>query len=317
MTLGLNRREALMKTGAVLSGAVLGSAASAEPIQASPSAQVQLGRLERWAPFPSRAVPPRPVEVWLPLGYDGQRPHAVLYMHDGQMLFYPRSTWNGQAWKVDQVAAPLIAAGQLRDFIVVGIWNRPEFRHAEFFPQAYDHALQDSPTAQRYRAERIKHQVMSDAYLRFIVEELKPAVDARYATAPGRESTFLMGSSMGGMISVYGLCEYPQVFGAAAALSTHWIGSFERNREIPAAALAYLRRKLPPPGQLRLYMDRGTVDLDAQYDDAQAQVDALMAELGHRAPQLQSRVFEGQGHKELAWFTRLAQPLSFLLGASA
>lgn len=310
----INRRDCcLFAASALATGMAMAGPDSATMSPGASEQQLPFGRLERWSAFPSRFVPARPVEVWLPPAYDGRRPHAVLYMHDGQMLFDARSTWNGQAWCVDQIAAPLIAAGELRDFIVVGIWNRPEHRHAEFFPQAYAEALRDSPVAQRYRAERLKSEPLSDAYLRFIVEELKPAVDARYATERGRDATFLMGSSMGGMISVYGLCEYPQVFSAAAALSTHWIGGHERNADIPAAAQAYLRRKLPPPGLCRLYMDRGTLELDALYDQAQAQVDALMLELGHKPPLVVSQVFEGQGHNERAWSSRLAQPLRFLL----
>lgn len=316
----MTRRRDVLLALAAAPAATLGHAAGATGLPEAPGAsaqRVQFGRLERWAPFPSRAVPPRPVEVWLPPGYDGRRPHAVVYMHDGQMLFDPSTTWIKQAWAVDRIAAPLLAGGLLRDFIVVGIWNRPEQRHSEYFPQALVPMLQDSPVAARYLQGQVKFSPSSDAYLRFIVEELKPAIDARYATIAARESTFLMGASMGGLISIYGHCEYPQVFGGAAALSTHWIGVYERNDDIPGAALAYLKAKLPPAGMLRLYMDRGTTDLDALYDQAQLRVDALMASLGHGAPQLVSRVFEGQGHNERAWSSRLGEPLRFLLGTGA
>lgn len=316
----MTRRRDLLLAMAAAPGTALAVAmgAPAQPDAPGSSAQrVQFGRLDRWAPFPSRAVPARPVEVWLPPGYDGRRPHAVVYMHDGQMLFDASTTWNKQAWAVDRVAAPLLAAGALRDFIVVGIWNRPEQRHSEYFPQAFLPMLQGSAVAERYLRGQVKFSPSSDAYLRFIVEELKPAIDARYATDPTPESTFLMGASMGGLVSLYGLCEYPRVFGAAAALSTHWIGVYERNDDIPGAALAYLKAKLPAAGRLKLYMDRGTADLDALYDQAQQRVDALMASLGHAAPQVVSRVFQGQGHNEVAWSSRLEQPLRFLLGKGA
>ncbi|MDN3921953.1 alpha/beta hydrolase [Roseateles violae] len=273
------------------------------------------GRLERLTLPAWRHVAERPVEVWLPPGYDGRRPHAVLYMHDGQMLYDAATTWNQQAWALDQVAAPLLAEGKLQDFIVVGIWNAGEARRAEYFPQAWLPLIEPASERQRYIDEALQGQPRGDAYLRFLVEELKPAVDARYATRPEREATLLMGSSMGGLISVYALCEYPQVFGAAAALSTHWIGLFERNEAIPAAALAYLERRLPPPERLRLYMDRGTTELDALYDRAQAGVDALLARKGYGPPRVVSRVFEGAGHNEAAWRARLDQPLQFLLGA--
>ena len=281
---------------------------------AQPVPEVAVGRIERLAPIASAFVDPRPVDVWLPADYSPAKRYKVLYMHDGQMLFDASTTWNRKAWRVDVVAARLLAAGSVRPFIVVGPWNNGRWRHAEFFPQGFLPHLQPEPLRQAFVDQALLGRPQSDAYLRFLVDELKPAIDARYATDPGREACFVMGSSMGGLISVYALCEHPQVFGAAAALSTHWIGSFERNTAIPDAALAYLRRRLPDPGRVRLYLDRGTADLDALYDVAQARVDALLADKGYRPPDFVSRVFDGQGHDEDAWQRRLDQPLAFLLG---
>ena len=286
--------------------------ACAQPPANPPSATVQHGRLERLPGLASRHVDARPVDVWLPPGYDGRRPHAVLYMHDGQMLFDPATTWNKQAWEVDRMAAPLLARGALHDFIVVAPWNGGKQRFAEYFPQAWLARL--DATWRQVLAERaLQGPPRGDAYLRFLVEELKPAIDARYATRPERAHTFLAGSSMGGLISLYGLCEHPQVFGGAACLSTHWIGGFERNEAVPAAAVGYLREKLPPAGSVRLWMDRGDQELDALYDQAQARVDALMAEKGFRAPGFSSRVYSGTGHNERAWRDRLPEVLAFLL----
>lgn len=283
----------------------------------APTQRPSVGRLERWPSFASRHVDARPVEVWLPPGYDPQaRRYAVLYTHDGQMLFDARTTWNGQAWAVDAAAARLMAAGQVRDFIVVGPWNNGALRHAEYFPAGFLPHLPE-PWRTPFVDRALRGRPLADDYLRFLVEELKPAVDARYATQPEREHCFLMGSSMGGLISAYGLCEHPRVFAGAACLSTHWIGTYERNAPIPAAALAYLRTRLPDPRGVRLYMDRGTTELDALYDEAQAQVDAVMAEKGYRAPGFVSRVFEGAGHNERAWAARLAEPLVHLLAPPA
>lgn len=273
---------------------------------------VRHGRLERLPTIASRHVDPRPVDVWLPPGYDGRRPHAVLYMHDGQMLFDPTTTWNRKAWEVDRMAAPLLGTGRLRDFIVVGPWNNGQLRFAEYFPQAWLAHI-EGRWRQILTERALQGPPRSDAYLRFLVEELKPAIDARYATRRERESTFLAGSSMGGLISLYGMCEHPQVFGGAACMSTHWIGGFERNDVVPAAALRYLREKLPPPDTVRLWMDRGDQTLDALYDQAQARVDALMAEKGFVPPRFVSRVYAGTGHEEPAWRDRLPDVLSFLL----
>jgi enterochelin esterase-like enzyme len=297
---------------------VLGIIATSATVSAcaatrSPMPKASIGRLERLPVLASRHVDSRPVDVWLPPTYDGIKPHAVLYMHDGQMLFDASTTWNKQAWKVDQVAAPLIAAGSLREFIVVGVHNNGTKRFAEYFPGKFMAHLPEAAKT-GLLARGLEGPPLSDAYLRFLVEELKPAIDARYVTRPGREDTLLMGSSMGGLISVYALLEHPQVFGAAAALSTHWITTYEDNDIYPAAAVAYLRDRLPAPGALRLYMDRGTTELDANYAQAQQRVDALLRERGFGPPQVVSRVYEGAGHNERAWGARLGTPLRFLLG---
>lgn len=312
----LTRRHTLalpLATSASLPGLLLSACAQPGPSTGSAMPAVRFGRLERLPAIASRHVDPRPVDVWLPPGYDGRRPHAVLYMHDGQMLFDPKTTWNQQAWEVDRMAAPLLAAGRLRDFIVVAPWNNGKWRFAEYFPQAWIPHL-DADWRKTLAERALQGPPRSDGYLRFLVDELKPAIDARYATRREREHTFLAGSSMGGLISVYGLCEHPRVFGGSACLSSHWIGGFERNETVPSAALRYLRDRLPSPDSVRLWMDRGDQELDALYDQAQSRVDVLMAEKGFRQPRFRSEVISGAGHNERAWRDRLPEVLSFLLG---
>ncbi|MBH9553661.1 alpha/beta hydrolase [Inhella gelatinilytica] len=273
------------------------------------------GRLERLPTWRPRELAARPVEVWLPPGYDPQRRrYAVIYAHDGQMMLDPGSTWNKRAWELDRMAAPLLTQGQLTDFIVVAPWNGGETRRAEYFPQGFLPHL-PGPLRERYVREALLGRPLGDAYLRYLVEEVKPRVDAQYATRPERQHTHLLGSSMGGLISAYGLCEYPRVFGSAACLSTHWIGLWERNDEFPAAAVAYLTERAPDPATVRWWMDRGDQELDAQYDMAQARIDAFCGARGFKAPTFVSRVYAGTGHNEGAWRDRLPDVLSFLLTA--
>jgi enterochelin esterase-like enzyme len=122
-----------------------------------------------------------------------------------------------------------------------------------------------------------------------------------------------MGSSMGGLISVYAMSEYPQVFGGAAGLSTHWVGSFEANAALPLAAFNHLQRHLPDPATHRLYLDHGSTELDALYAPYQAFIDQIVKERGYTPANFVSRVFEGSGHNETAWAARLEIPLRFLL----
>jgi enterochelin esterase-like enzyme len=313
------RRRLLQAGAALLGGAALAPSMAMTPTASTAPAApalptVETGRLVRLADFASRHVAARHVDVWLPEGFAADGSHAVLYMHDGQMLYDARTTWNQQAWNVQAVAGALLAQRRVRPFIIVGVWNTGPTRFAEYFPQRFVDHLAPGPARDVLLQRAAMGPVRSDAYLRFLVEELKPAIDARFRPATAAGDTFIAGSSMGGLISLYALTEHPQVFGGAACLSTHWIGYFERNAEVPAAALAYLRRHLPPPGRHRLYMDRGTAELDALYDEAQVRVDALMREKGFGPPTFDTRVFEGAGHNERAWAERLHIPLLHLLG---
>lgn len=279
------------------------------------------GRIERMENFPSRYADSRPIDVWLPADYVPTKRYAVLYMQDGQMLFDAAQSWNKQAWNVHLTLAKLMREGKVQDTIVVGIPNNGKYRYSEYYPEKY---LAYLPTDERDNYVRRAQwgKTLADAYLRFIVEELKPVIDKKYATRPGPEATFVMGSSMGGMISLYALCEYPEVFGGVAALSTHWIGKPGawgppeklQNTSMPLATLHYLRAHLPKPGQHRFYFDHGTEGLDAMYGVHQASVDALMREQGFGPQQWMSRTFVGTGHSEADWSARLDIPLTYLLG---
>jgi enterochelin esterase-like enzyme len=272
------------------------------------------GQIERLADFPSKFVDARPIDVRLPPGYSAAKRYQVLYMHDGQMLFDASITWNKLAWQVDVPLARLMHEGRVPDTLVVGIWNNGKFRHSEYFPQKFLRHV-SAPFRQSFVAEYLLEKPQADNYLRFIVEELKPAIDRRYATLPEREHTFVMGSSMGGAISVYAMNEYPQIFGGAAGLSLAWVGMGKANFELPLAAFDYLRDSLAAPEQHRLYMDHGDGGMDAWFANYQAFVDEIVRDKGYTTANWQTRRLPGTGHSERDWAARLEEPLTFLLRA--
>ena len=282
---------------------------------------VQSGRIERLVDFPSRHVPSRPIDVWLPIGYPAQAPYAVLYMHDGQMLFDAAITWNKQEWRVDEVAGELLKSERLRPFIVVGIWNAGADRASEYFPQKpldwLDPAQREALLATPYGdgGRLFGAPVRSDAYLRFLVEELKPYVDAHFEVSPKRDDTFIAGSSLGALISLYALAEYPQVFGGAICMSTHWPGRIgdAPDNPVPAVFLRYIAERFPAAGAHRIWFDHGTRTLDASYADRQREVDELLRAKGYTRSRWQTRTYAGAEHSEAAWSARLDQPLLFLL----
>ena len=282
--------------------------------------KVSNGKVQRFDNFKSEFVEARNVDVWLPDGYNNKEKYAVLYMHDGQMLFDAETTWNQQAWEVDEVAGKLNAEGKVKKFIVVGIWNIAAKRHQEYFPQKpYESLTQvqrDTITAQLQKAGRTTavFKPYSDLYLKFLVTELKPFIDKTFSTLTDKDNTFMGGSSMGGLISMYAICEYPEVFGAVACISTHWPGIFAvENNPIPESFYSYLRKNLPNPRTNRIYFDYGDQTLDALYPLLQKKVDAIMVEKGFTPVNWQTQFFPGKNHSEEAWAKRLPIPLEFLL----
>lgn len=282
--------------------------------------EVVSGAVERIENFQSQYISARNIDIWLPEGYSESQKYAVLYMHDGQMLFDPAKSWNKQAWNVDDVASALLHADRVDPFIVVGIWNGGQTRHTDYFPQKPFEQLsqiqKDTVVAQLQRAGRTKEvfKPHSDEYLKFIVKELKPLIDTNYSVLGDREHTFVAGSSMGGLISMYAICEYPDVFGGAACLSTHWVGTFTlESNPAPTSFVNYLSKNLPDPKEHKIYFDCGDRTLDALYPEIQKRIDSVMRSRGYDQNNWTTRYFPGEDHSENAWSKRLDIPLEFLL----
>jgi enterochelin esterase-like enzyme len=281
----------------------------------------QYGKIIRHENFQSAYVNARNVDVWLPENYSPKNKYAVLYMQDGQMLFDSAITWNKQEWGVDELLSTLMKEGKIKNCIVVGIWNGGVSRHAEYFPQKPFESLSPSQQDSVYSAYRSGGQsifggktIISDQYLLFLTKELKPFIDRTYSTKSDRANTFLAGSSMGGLISLYATCEYPDIFGGAACLSTHWPGLFSlENNPVPDVFFMYLKNNLPDPKLHRIYFDHGTETLDAMYAELQSNVDKIMITKGYTKEQWMSKSWPGQDHSEKSWRSRLSTPILFLL----
>jgi predicted alpha/beta superfamily hydrolase len=265
------------------------------------------GTVLRYPALPSERVVARNVDVWLPPGYtkDTKRRYPVLYMHDGQNIFDPATSYGGIDWGVDETMTRLIAEGEIREAIVVGVWNST-LRREEYMPQraVKGHVTFNVPGVSGVPAEVI----ISERYLAFLVDELKPFIDANYRTLPGRADTFIMGSSMGGLVSQYAMSRYPDVFGGAGCVSTHWPAG-------DGIVVDDFGAHLPDPATHRYYFDFGTGTLDAGYESYQRRADELLRKAGYvEGENWITLKFEGAEHSEKSWRLRVDRPLRFLLG---
>lgn len=278
------------------------------------------GKIERIEAFESQFIDHRMIDIWLPENYNSNKKYAVLYMQDGQMLFDASTTWNKQTWEVEEVLTQLFNENKIKETIVVGIWNGEKVRHASYFPQKPYENL--SASEQELVTKKLQEKGRttdvfipnSDNYLKFIVQELKPFIDKKYSVYTDKKQTFIAGSSMGGLISIYGICEYPEVFGSAICMSTHWPESFEvENNPITNAFFKYLEKNLPSFKNHKIYFDCGDQTLDAMYPNLQKKVDTIMKSNGFSENNWLTKYFPGKDHSEKSWNERLQIPLEFLL----
>jgi len=282
------------------------------------------GRIVPLENFKSEASFEKDISVWLPPDYSEDQKYAVLYMQDGQEIFDASVTLFNQEWRADEVSAQLMSEGVVRDFIIVGIHHAGTGRFAEYLPQKPYMRIPEterrefSEIEMPFGGKLFENEIHSDSYLRFLVEELKPYIDRNFPVLSDQGNTFVMGSSMGGLISIYAISEYPDIFGGAACLSTHWPGSMSlESNPFWAEMLSYLEANLPSPQNHRIYFDHGSEGLDAMYGDIQFKVDELMRAKGYDETNWVSRIFPGADHTPIDWGERLHLPITFLLQASS
>lgn len=225
----------------------------------------------------------RDVIVWLPPSYqtDTTKRYPVLYMHDGQNVFDPRTSFIGYDWHVDEVADSLIRAGKMQEIIVVGIYNSPD------------------------RRDEYDDTVKGRAYLNFIIERVKPLIDSAYRTLPNRANTDVMGSSMGGLISFLMIWHHPDVFSQAGCVSpVFWEKQIDAVKAYSGA-----------DKNIRLYIDNGGLGLEREL---QAGIDAMLPVLKEKGfvegKNLEWYFDADAEHSERAWAKRVWRPLVFMFG---
>jgi predicted alpha/beta superfamily hydrolase len=230
----------------------------------------------------------RELLVYLPPSYaeEPDRRYPVLYMHDGQNLFDEGTSFGGE-WAVDQALEAGSAHGL--EAIVVGIPNMGSERTLEYSP------FRDA----KHGGGR------GEAYLRFLIETVKPRIDTEFRTVPDRPYTGIAGSSMGGLISLYAFFRRRDIFGFAGVMSPSlWFAN--------GAVLDWVERQ--PFAGGRIYIDAGMKEGERTLTDVTRLRDAL-EQKGYRQLQDLLCVVDTAGdHSERAWARRLHRQLYFLLG---
>ena len=247
----------------------------------------------------------RDVDVYLPSSYASGVSYPVVYLQDGQNLSDPATAFAG-TWDLEATIDRLAWRGL--DAIYVGVHNAGRRRLAEYSPFSDPrHGGGDA-----------------DNYLAFVADTLKPRIDRMFNTRRDREATAMVGSSMGGLVSLYAYFRYPSVFGCAAVMSPSiWFGQ--------GTIVAFIADARVPPG--RLYLDVGTAEGAGTLRDVR-RLGRLLVRKGFRRRRTVMQTFRpanpddrrfstssllryvedaGARHTEAAWAWRLEGALAFLL----
>lgn len=237
-----------------------------------------IGTVKYHAGFTSKfQIKPRTIIVWLPPSYEkSSKNYPVLYMHDGQNILDPKTSFAGFDWRIDETLTKLIKRNIVEEIIVVGIYNTSD------------------------RLEEYSDTLKGHNYRRFISEELKPFIDDTYRTLPDRENTAVMGSSMGGLCSLLTILNHSSVFSKAACISS----SFYYNGD---SAFRAIQNIITVKRSVKIYLDSG----DDGRMDAQRMFAVLTSKGFKIGEDLDYFYDKGAVHSEIAWANRLERPLKF------
>lgn len=260
---------------------------------------VSWGSLFCYLAVPAGDLPQRMVYVWQsPVAGPGR----LLFMQDGEKVFR-REGPGIHSWRMPETLQGLWEQNGMEPPLVVAV-SSTRNRAGEYMPEK---AVSGPKALQFIAAHHDRIYVpRADAYLRFLVSELKPWVESSWTLRAGREHVAMVGSSRGALFSMYAVCEYPDVFAGAACLSPHWPHG-------DGIVIDWLEEHLPHAGEHRFYFDYGDQGLDAAYEPYQLRMDALMERRGYRRGlDWQTVSCPGDGHDELYWGKRIDKPLAFL-----
>lgn len=224
----------------------------------------------------------RKLYIYLPKDYkkNTQKRYPVLYMFDGHNVFFDTDATYGKSWGLgdylDRTKTPLIV-------VAIECHHGPNGeRISEYSPYDFSEELFGDVTGR------------GDETMRYYIEELKPQIDRKYRTMTDREHTFLAGSSMGGLMALYGVFRYNSIFSKCAALS-------------PSVFLCYKQmsdmvKKHTVTRDTTIYMDMGTEEIASGYEGGTAEGFAafgnLMFQEGYA---LTMRIIPGGAHCEASW----------------
>ena len=257
----------------------------------------------------------RTIRVWLPKGYDStKKAYDVVYFHDGQMLFDSSSTWNHQSWDIATSATKYLSKKRC---IVVGIDNDPANRYAEFFPSPIYSSLPVSVQL-TLRDSLWNGLPRFDSYANALINEVFPLIENYWNVHRGGAHRTMVGSSMGGVVSLAFLLTHPAELSHVACLSIHlplinyWKFSNRYKEPLAAAFNEFVMQNSKGLDGKSIYVDRGDQSLDAAYAEYFPVFESALNTCA-KENRVTIKLISNSGHSERDWAARIGPILKTLI----
>ena len=293
------------------------------------AAEISTGFIERTYIF--NGDHKRTIQIYYPTDKIINTDTKFIIVNDGEELFSEEDSWHGGAWNIDDSFLKLKKDGFNINLVIIAInsakRNKGKIidetrRYLEYFPQESISNFDEG-----FRKKAYSRLALNDGlnYPKFLVSEVVPFIEEKFNVKLDNSNMGIVGASMGGLSAINTILEYPEYFGFAGCLSTHWVGIkpleyvslpfseypfISGDPETTKAIKEYIEKKIINLNNRRIYFDHGTVGLDSLYGLPQEEINELFKK---NNIDFQSNVFEGHDHETNFFGERFGPMIVYLL----
>ena len=250
-------------------------------------------------------------------------------MNDGEELFNAAESWHNMEWGIDEKIEQMNLNESELNFVIIGIHSAKKGnrffvdetkRYAEYFPKESIPFFDSGFKKRRYQ-EWVNNNNLY--YLEFLTEDVIPFVEEKFDISLSNKNLGIIGASMGGLSALNALIEYPDLFGFAGCISTHWVGikpleyfllplvgKIDGDDDTANAIISYIEDNIANIDDQKIYFDHGTVGLDSLYSTPQRRVNKI---LDSKSKDYKYIVFDGYDHYAPEFGSRFDSVLEYLV----
>ena len=250
-------------------------------------------------------------------------------MNDGEELFNAAESWHNMEWGIDEKIEQMNLNESELNFVIIGIHSAKKGnrffvdetkRYAEYFPKESIPYFDSGFKKRRYQ-EWVNNNNLY--YLEFLTEDVIPFVEEKFDISLSNKNLGIIGASMGGLSALNALIEYPDLFGFAGCISTHWVGikpleyfllplvgKIDGDDDTANAIISYIEDNITNIDDQKIYFDHGTVGLDSLYSTPQRRVNKI---LDSKSKDYKYLVFDGYDHYAPEFGSRFDSVLEYLV----